>query len=156
MNSSLKLTTKEKYYIGGFLDGDGSIFAQIIYDENSRYKFKIRISIGFYQKKSNHWFILKLKKILKHGYIRIRKDEISEYVITSSNAVEQVLLVIKESVMIKKRNVKLGLQIIKEKRNINSPEKFIEVCRLVDKLAKLNHSKNRKITTETVLEALNK
>ena len=143
MNSNLKLTIEEKYYIGGFLDGDGSIFAQIVYDKNSRYKFKIRISIGFYQKKSKHWFVLKLKKILKHGYIRIRKDEMSEYVISSTNAVEQVLLAIKESVIIKKRN-------------INSPEKFIEVCKLVDKLAKLNYSKNRKTTTKTVLEVLNK
>ena len=73
-----KLTIEEKNYIAGFLDGDGSIFAQIIQGKNYKYNFRIRVSIGFYQHKSKHWFMLKLKKLLKFGVLRIRKDNVSE------------------------------------------------------------------------------
>jgi len=37
-------------YIAGFLDGDGSIFFQIIPRKDYKQKFQIRSSIAFYQK----------------------------------------------------------------------------------------------------------
>lgn len=41
-------------YLGGFLDGDGSIFAQIVRRKDYRMGFEIRCSVGFYQKSSGH------------------------------------------------------------------------------------------------------
>jgi len=41
-------------YLGGFLDGDGSIFAQIVRRKDYRMGFEIRCSVGFYQKSSRH------------------------------------------------------------------------------------------------------
>ena len=40
-------------YIAGFLDGDGSIFFQIVPRKDYKQKFQIRTSIGFYQDTSN-------------------------------------------------------------------------------------------------------
>ncbi|NCN51434.1 hypothetical protein GW931_00275 [archaeon] len=40
-------------YIAGFLDGDGSIFFQIIPRKDYKLKFQIRTSIAFYQDKDN-------------------------------------------------------------------------------------------------------
>lgn len=148
------LTVKEKSYIAGFLDGDGSIFAQIVPCKDCKYKFRIRLSIGFYQKKPQYWFLLKLKKQLKYGYVRIRKDNMSEYIITAGSPVKQILLLLKDYVVLKKKNVELMLKIIEKNKNINSKEEFIEICKLIDKVAELNYSKNRRITSEKVSEVL--
>merc|ERR1712146_628091 len=108
------LTIEDKCYIAGFLDGDGSIFAQIVRGKDYKYLFRIRVSIGFYQKKDKYWFILKLKKLLGYGYVRIRKDNVTEYVITGANPVERVLRALKNHVIIKKKNVNLMLEIIEK------------------------------------------
>ena len=149
-----KLTLEEKNYIAGFLDGDGSIFAQIVRGKTYKYNFRIRVSIGFYQKKDKHWFMLKLKKLLKYGYLRIRKDAVSELVISGTGPVEQLLLQLKDTLILKRNNANLVLKIIEKKRKINSKYEFIEVCKLVDQVAALNYSKNRLITSKIVRESL--
>ena len=148
-----KLTLEEKSYIAGFLDGDGSIFAQIVRGNNYTYNFRIRVSIGFYQKKDKHWFMLKLKKLLKYGSLRIRKDNVSELVISGTGPVEQVLLQLKDFLILKKNNASLVLKIIEKKRTVNSKKEFIEVCKLVDQVAALNYSKTRLITSKVVIDS---
>ena len=151
-----KLTIEEKNYIAGFLDGDGSIFAQIV-KGNYKYNFRVRVSIGFYQKQNKHWFMLKLQKLLgNYGSIRIRKDKVSEFVITGVGPVKEILSQLKDSLILKKKNASLILKIIEKKRKISSKAEFIEVCKLVDKVAELNYSRNRLITAKTVEESLNK
>ena len=150
----IKLTEIEKSYMAGFLDGDGSIFAQIIEGNSYKYKFRIRVSIGFYQRSDKHWHILKLKKLLKYGYVRIRKDGVSEYVITGVGPVKIVLSQLKNFLILKRKNANLILKIIEDKKKINSKEEFIEICKLVDKVSELNYSKNRRITSETVQKSL--
>ena len=49
-----RLTDIERSYITGFLDGDGSIYAQIVKRSDYRLKFQIRVSISFYQKTTRH------------------------------------------------------------------------------------------------------
>ena len=49
---------KTRAYIAGFLDGDGSIFLQLIRRKDYVFGFQIRASLVFYQKKSQ-------KKILR-------------------------------------------------------------------------------------------
>ena len=49
-----RLSPVELSYIAGFLDGDGSIYAQIVKRSDYRLKFKIRVSITFYQKTTRH------------------------------------------------------------------------------------------------------
>jgi intein-encoded DNA endonuclease-like protein len=49
-----RLSPLELSYIAGFLDGDGSIYAQIIKRSDYRLGFQIRVSITFYQKTTQH------------------------------------------------------------------------------------------------------
>lgn len=146
----MRLTELELAYIAGFVDGDGSIIAQIVKGEDYVYKHRIRVSVVFYQHKDKHWFMLWLKKKLKNGSIRIRKDGISEYTITGSNTVTALLLLLKPYIKLKKNQLDAVLEILESKRSIKSIEDFISVCELVDKTKAYTYSKKRSITAETV------
>lgn len=55
MSHNLQKLTKLDYaYIAGFLDGDGSILAQLVRRTDYRLGFQIRVSITFYQKNTRY------------------------------------------------------------------------------------------------------
>ncbi len=141
-------------YIAGFLDGDGSIFFQIVPRKDYRQKFQIRTSIAFYQKKEYVEILNWLKEIFGVGYIRNRKTGMSDYTIVDSKEVKKILLLLKPYVKLKKKQVELGLEIIEKLDNKKSDKDFLEICKLVDKFKELNYSKKRTITYETVSKSL--
>ena len=148
------LTAAERYYIAGFLDGDGSIFAQLVRGNGLKYKYRIRVSIGFYQNKRYRWFLIKLFKKFKCGSVRLRSDGICEYVITASDPIKTLLLQIKDCLLLKKKQANLILEILEKKTKIKSKGDFIETCKLVDKVAELNYSKKKTITAKSVEKVL--
>ena len=149
-----ELTAKERFYLAGFLDADGSIFAQIVRGNDLKYNYRIRVSIGFYQNKRYNWFLKKLQKDLKCGSIRTKTDGVSEYIVTSANPVRNLLLQLKDCLVLKKRQANLVLEILEKKKQLQSKSDFLEVCRLTDKVADLNYSKKRTITAEIVEKVL--
>jgi len=83
-----RLSPVELSYIAGFLDGDGSIYAQIVKRSDYRLKFQIRVSITFYQKTTRHWFLIQLKNQLQYGTLRKNKTNgMSDYTIVGEDAV---------------------------------------------------------------------
>ena len=149
-----ELTAEERFYLAGFLDADGSIFAQIVRGNDLKYNYRIRVSIGFYQNKRYNWFLKKLQKDLKCGSIRTKTDGVSEYLITAADPVRNLLLQLKDSLVLKKRQANLVLEILEKKKQIESKSEFLEVCRLTDKVAMLNYSKKRTITANDVERVL--
>jgi hypothetical protein len=77
-----------------------------------------------------------------------------EYVITGADPVKNLLLQIKDYLVLKKRQANLVLEILEQKKQIQSKTDFIKVCQLTDKVAGLNYSKKRTITAETVEKVL--
>lgn len=150
MNKISKLSNQEKAYIGGFLDGDGSINGQIVRRKDYRFNFQIRIGITFFQKTSKHWFILWLHKKLQYGKIRKKPDGMSEYTIIGPQNVEKVLEQIKPYLKIKRKQAILALDIIKNKSKSVDHNSFLKCCQLVDNFAALNDSKKRTITSAVV------
>src|SRR5258706_6464418 len=98
-------------YIAGFLDGDGSIFFQLIRKKDYRFGFQIRTTIAFYQKTENEQILIWLKEWLSAGYIRRRKTGISDYTIVESGEVRRILGLIQPHVRLKQEHVRLGLEI---------------------------------------------
>jgi|TARA_Y100000310_G_scaffold276794_1_gene294198 hypothetical protein len=141
-------------YIAGFLDGDGSIFFQIIPRKDYKQKFQIRSSIAFYQTTKFVWILKWIKKIFGVGYIRHRKTGMSDYTIVESKEVKRILLLLKPYVKLKKKQIELGLDILNKIDNKKSNKDFLEICKLVDKFKELNYSKKRTITHKTVSESL--
>ena len=148
------LTAEERYYLAGFLDADGSLFAQLVRGNDLKYQYRIRVSIGFYQNKRYSWFLTNLRKKLKCGSIRQKSDDVVEYVITAADPVKNLLLQIKDCLVLKKRQANLILEILEKKKTIKSKSDFLEVCQLTDKVAMLNYSKKRTITAQEVEKVL--
>ena len=154
MNKISKLSEVDKAYISGFLDGDGSINAQIVRRKDYRLKFQIRVTITFFQKSSRHWIILWLKKKLQFGMIRERNDGISEYVVVTPKDVEIILEHIRPYLKIKRKQAVLALQIIKNKLKSQDPNALLKSCELVDRFELLNDSKKRTVTSALVRSEL--
>ncbi len=138
-------------YIAGFLDGDGSVFFQIVPRKDYRFGFEIRPSVAFYQKASNAEILHWLKEYFGKGYIRVR-GEMCDYTVVGRYEVKDILLRLQPYVRLKKKHIELGLQVLEKLENLNSEKDFLEICRLVDNFGKINYSKKRK-QTYAVVEA---
>ena len=141
-------------YIAGFLDGDGSVFFQIISRPDYKLKFQIRSSIAFYQDTKNKEILEWLKEIFGAGYIRHRKTGISDYTIVEPKEVYKILKLLQPYVKLKKKQVEVGLEILNKLENMKSKDELLNICKLVDKFKELNYSKKRTMTYEVVEKSL--
>ena len=101
-----------KAYIAGFLDGDGSIFFQLVKKDDYRFGYQVRASLVFYQKSQNIKILNWLKNKLRTGYIRTRKDGMVEYSIVGHSEVFRVISLVKDRLILKKSQAKLALRIV--------------------------------------------
>lgn len=156
MSKNLKILSElDKAYIAGFLDGDGSIMVQIISDKSRKFKYYIRISIGFYQKSKHHWFIMWLSEACSpHGYITKRDTGMSEFTIVAKEPVKYILTTLYPYLKIKKPLCKFVLSIITDLESVQTEADFLKVCQKVDKVAEYTYSKTRSVTSQTVADAL--
>jgi hypothetical protein len=76
----------------------------------------------------------------------------SELAIVGVTPVKKLLLQLLPYLLVKKPTAKLVLEIIENLECVNNRSDFIEVCRLVDKIAEHTDSKKRKITTDYVIK----
>jgi intein-encoded DNA endonuclease-like protein len=151
------MSDEEKAYIAGFLDGDGSIMAQLVYRKDYRLGYQIRVSIVFYQKTIHQDFILWLKERLGKGYVRTRSDGMSEYTIVGLDEVKYVLTLLVPFLHLKKTLAIKVLELIGShptQRQMTS-DKLVELSKLVDETARFNYSKKRTITSINVISFLN-
>ena len=137
-------------YIAGFLDGDGSIFFQLIRKKDYCLGFQIRSTIAFYQKTENEKILLWLKGQLLAGYIRQRKTGVSDYTIVESSEVRRILELLKPHVRLKQEHVRLGLEILSKLPLTGDPAQMLAAARLVDRFRDINYSKKRTVTSVDV------
>ena len=137
-------------YIAGFLDGDGSIFFQLVRRKDYVFGFQIRCSLAFYQKTENKRILELLKSKFGCGYIRDRKSGISDYTVVEPGEVMKIFKILKPYVVLKRNHILLGMKILKALPFADTPAKFLKLCRLVDTYMSLNYSKKRTITSKVV------
>lgn len=154
------MSDEEKAYMAGFLDGDGSIMAQLVYRKDYKLGYQIRTSIVFYQKTKHRKFLVWLKDQLNYGYVRNRNDGMSEYTIVGLKEVEEVLKLLQPFLHLKKDLAKVVLSIIDKhppSRKMTA-SKLIALSRLVDSSSTFNYTKKRTNSSkvvETFLKARN-
>lgn len=148
------LSIAQASYLAGFIDGDGSILAQIVSRKDYVLKFQIRVSVLCVQKMSRIHHLRDFQNELGKGTIRDRGDGIGEFAIVGYKNVFEVLKQIQPYLRNKKKQANLVLRICEQLNQTldskNNPQKFIELCEFVDHVAELNDSKTRTNTTETV------
>jgi hypothetical protein len=145
----MSMKNEEKAYIAGFLDGDGSIMAQLVKRKDYKLRYQIRVSVVFYQKNTHQEFLLWLKEQLGYGYVRMRNDGMSEYTIVGFREVQSVLTLLYPFLHLKKELAKDVMDLIKRHppQRKMTISKLLNLSELVDKTAKFNYSKKRTNTT---------
>ena len=152
------MQNEEKAYIAGFLDGDGSIMAQLVKRKDYKLGYQIRTSIVFYQKTVHQDFLLWLKGRFGYGYVRARNNGMSEYAVVGFREVEYVLQLLYPFLRLKKQLAQDVLHLIAkhpEQRKLTAKQ-LVCLSKLVDKTAKFNYSKKRTNTTGEVITFLEK
>ena len=72
------MTIKQKAYLAGLIDGDGSIMLQLRRREGSRFLFRVKTVIVIYQDSKCYKETKKLHEIIGYGYLYLRNDRINE------------------------------------------------------------------------------
>ncbi len=145
-----------KAYIAGFLDGDGSIMFQLIERKGYIYGYQIRASVCFYQDSSHKDGLKWVKDKIGFGYIRDRNDGISDYTVVGYERVKWLLELVEPYVVFKVEHVKTALKLFNaiSKNPKPTPNKFLELAKMVDSFALLNYSKKKKNNVLRVKEFL--
>jgi len=139
-----KISSTQKAYLAGFLDGDGSIYVQLKPNSTYRYKFQIAPYIVFFQSLKDKTKFLKICSLIKLGYMRERNDGILEYIIGKTDNIKKLLAMISPYIILKKEQASLMIKILKTKEKVKNKKDFTELMKLIDRFRSLNYSKKRK------------
>jgi len=132
-----------------FLDGDGSVYVKLTKNKSYRYRYQVSSYVTFYQSRSNENFLRKLHKELGCGYLRKRKDGISELIIGDEKSQLEIINSILPYSRLKNKQLRLMREILEKKKKVKKATDFLKLCSLIDKYKRLNYSKKR---TQTIIE----
>ncbi len=139
----------EKSYLAGFLDADGSVYAQTKPNKTYRFGFQIALYIVFYQSSKDAETFSKVCELIKFGHKRLRKDGIIEYIISKQDEIISFIELVEPYTVMKKAQLKLMKEIIELKKKVKTRKDFEKLIDLIDKFRDLNYSKRRKKRTLT-------
>ena len=120
------MTEREKAYIAGFLDADGSIMLQFRPRKKVSYGFRARTIICFYQDSRYKKGIVWIRNRLGVGYLSNRKDNITELRLDGYNREKTVLNKLYPYIIFKAEQVRLILEAIKILEKKPTPKEFLE------------------------------
>ena len=141
---SQKISSTQKAYLAGFLDGDGSIYVQLKPNSSYRYKFQVAPYIVLFQSLKDKPKFLKICSLIELGYIRERSDGILEYIIGKTDNIKKFLAMIFPYIILKKEQASLMIKILEAKKKVKNKKDFTELMKLIDRFRNLNYSKKRK------------
>ena len=138
------ISSIQKAYLAGFLDGDGSIYVRAKPNPTYKYGFQIAPYIVFFQSSKEKAKFKKICSLIKLGYIRERKDGILEYIISKNDNILDFVKMINPYVILKKEQAKLIVKILEAKVKVKNKKDFEKLINLIDSFRNLNYSKKRK------------
>ena len=138
------ISSIQKAYLAGFLDGDGSIYVRAKPNPTYKYGFQIAPYVVFFQSSKEKMKFEKICSLIKMGHIRERKDGILEYIISRNDNILDFIKAIGPYVILKREQVKLIIEILKAKAKVKNKKDFEKLMNLIDSFRILNYSKRRK------------
>lgn len=155
------INEKDLIYLAGFVDGDGSIIAKFILHKDyvKTRPYQISLTVQVTQKTKRKWFLEEIKNIIGQGNVNDRKsdtinNQVSDYCLVGPAAVGKFLKQIQPYLRIKKKQANLVIRITEQLPYSQDPEKFYELCQLVDQVSALNDSKSRTINADIVISRM--
>ena len=138
------LSSEQKSYLAGFLDGDGSIYVRL--KPNSTYKFGYQMIayVAFFQSGKHREEFEKVCKLMPYCTMRTRKDGILEYTISRQEEITEFLLHIKDYLVMKKPQAELVLEVMKLRQGTQTQKDFKILMDKIELFRGLNYSKKRK------------
>ena len=143
------LTSTQKAYLAGFLDGDGSIYVRLKPNSDYRYGFQVAPYIVLFQSQKERVKFEKICSLIDLGYMRERNDGILEYTIGREEAIHTFLRFVSPYLILKQQQAALMLQILERKAKVKNKNDFSELMKIIDRFRELNYSKKRKRHTLT-------
>lgn len=143
------ITSHQRAYLAGFLDGDGSIYVQAKINPTYKYGFQIAPYIVLFQSQKDQENFAKVCSLINLGYLRFRKDGILEYIIGKKDNILAFIDLIEPYILMKKEQVGLLRQILVLKEKVETKSDFHALIKLIDSFRELNYSKKRKVRTLT-------
>ena len=144
-----QISSTQKAYLAGFLDGDGSIYVRLKPNSTYRYGFQIAPYIVLFQSQKDQVNFEKICDLINLGYLRKRKDGILEYTINRRESIVRFLRMVERYVILKKEQAALMKKIMDVKKRVENKKDFEKLMMLVDRFRELNYSKKRKKHTLT-------
>ena len=141
-------------WLAGFVDGDGSINAQIVSRSDYRLRYQVRVTLTLFQSTERHHILLYIQKLLRSGVVRKRNDGMSEFCITGAKQLKEALLLLLPHLRLKRRQATLVLQIIEKLPHTKDVSVLLEACALADRVGLLTDGKKRIQKSDQVLETL--
>ena len=123
-------------YIAGFLDGDGAICANIERHSEKKFKFRVRISLDFYQHKKNVSELKFIRNALGEGYLGKSNRNTQKLSLKNQSTLKTILPELHRFTQIKKKQIEIALEILNI--SIETKEDLIKVAKMADKLSRLN------------------
>ena len=139
------LSSEQKSYLAGFLDGDGSIYVRLKPNLTYRFGYQMVAYVAFFQSSKHREEFEKVCKLIPYGTLRFRKDGILEYTISKQEEITEFLLHIKNYLVMKKPQAELVLEVMKLRQEIQTQKDFNVLMNKIDRFRELNYSKERKI-----------
>jgi hypothetical protein len=141
-------------YFAGLMEGDGSIYCLLADRTTSGYKFgyEIRPCASITQRREKKHVLEHANRIVDGlGTLRDRNDGICAVDFHGKDRVTALLPLVKPYLSLKSKQAKLVLHIIKLMPYCkDDPQKFLNLCRIVDRVSAENDGNNLKNTSETV------
>lgn len=144
-----KISSTQKAYLAGFLDGGGSIYVRLKPNADYRYGFQVAPYIVLFQSKKELGKFERVCSLIDIGYIRERKDGILEYTIGREEAIRSFLKMVGPYLIMKKEQAALMIEILDMKAKIENKDSFLKLMKATDRFRGLNYSKKRKRHTLT-------
>ena len=137
-------------YLAGFLDGDGSIYFQLVRQKEYGFGFYIRASLSLSQRTSARYGLERIQTMIGGGYLRDRGTGMSDLVVTNRSLLSELLVAVEPFVIFKREQVHRALGLIERIRRGLSSAEYLALAREVDAFATLNCSKTKRITAADV------
>ncbi|MBI2009877.1 MAG: LAGLIDADG family homing endonuclease [Candidatus Chisholmbacteria bacterium] len=150
------MTSNQRAYLAGLLDGDGSIMLQLKPREGMRYLFRVKTAVVLYQDSRYMETLKKFRTLIGAGYVYRRNDHMSELRIEGFTQVKRFLQLIQPYVQFKHNQVTLLLAALNiAQRKKYTIDEFLEICKMADAIATTNYrSSQRKYTAAYVRQIL--